>query len=186
MPKIVLQKIAEEIWELLELAVRERSSSWRIMSLATVDAEGRPSVRQVVLRVVKQREREFLFFTDPRTPKWRELRGNGEAEVLFWDAEGKVQLRCRGVAELHEGDELAADYRKQVPAHLAGDYTAQRVPGEAIAEPEMGAECGESWNFGVVILKVEKMDWLRLSSEGHKRAELGWEGEQWQAAWVQP
>jgi len=67
------------------------------MALATADAAGRPSVRFVLLKGAD--ERGFVFFTDARSRKGRELRENPRASVaIYWDAVGK-QVRIEGRAE---------------------------------------------------------------------------------------
>src|SRR5436309_11783062 len=67
------------------------------MALATADARGRPSVRFVLLKEAD--ERGFVFFTDGRSRKGRELRENPRASIaIYWDAIGK-QLRLEGRVE---------------------------------------------------------------------------------------
>lgn len=140
----------------------------------------------VVLRAEDIESRELLVFTDPRTPKWQEMLEKPLAEVLFWNAGEKIQLRCQCSVTLHEGDELAARHQAQLPVHMAGDYAAEREPGTVIEEAERGAELGEKWNFGVVVLKVEEMDWLELRREGHRRAGFFWKGQDCTMNWLQP
>ena len=67
------------------------------MALATADAAGRPSVRFVLLKGAD--ERGFVFFTDARSRKGRELRENPRASVaIYWNAVGK-QVRIEGRTE---------------------------------------------------------------------------------------
>jgi len=76
-----------------ELHVREPSA----MSLATVDANGQPSIRTVLLRGID--ERGFVFFTNSQSRKGTQLADNPKAALTFyWDAwaeqvhiEGRVQ-----------------------------------------------------------------------------------------------
>lgn len=64
------------------------------MALATADAEGRPSVRFVLLKSAD--ERGFVFFTNARSRKGLELRDNPRASLAFhWDATLK-QVRVDG------------------------------------------------------------------------------------------
>ena len=186
MASVSLSEIHSQIWQSLQEGVTDSESSWKICSLATIDSEARPRNRMVVLRGVDEKLRELLVFTDPRTPKWSELLEKGFAELLFWNAEEKRQLRCQCTVTLHEDDEIAARYQAQLPAHVAGDYAAKRKPGTVVENLEEGAELGEKWNFGVVVLKVVEMDWLELRREGHRRGGFRWEGEEWTMNWLQP
>ena len=77
-----------------ELDVREPSA----MSLATVDANGQPSIRTVLLRGID--ERGFVFFTNSKSRKGEQMAGNPQvALTFFWDAwaeqvhvEGRVEV----------------------------------------------------------------------------------------------
>jgi len=77
-----------------ELGVREPSA----MSLATVDADGQPSIRTVLLRGID--ERGFVFFTNSQSRKGTQIAGNPQvALTFFWDAwaeqvhvEGRVEI----------------------------------------------------------------------------------------------
>lgn len=67
------------------------------MALATADAEGRPSVRVVLLKGFD--ERGFVFFTNARSRKGQELEQNPRASLAFhWSALGK-QVRIDGRVE---------------------------------------------------------------------------------------
>jgi pyridoxamine 5'-phosphate oxidase len=77
-----------------ELGVREPSA----MSLATVDANGQPSIRTVLLRGID--ERGFVFFTNSQSRKGEQMAGNSQVALTFyWDAwaeqvhvEGRVEV----------------------------------------------------------------------------------------------
>lgn len=67
------------------------------MALATADRRGRPSVRYVLLK--RADETGFVFFTDRRSRKGRELETNPyAAAVFYWDPIGK-QVRVEGRIE---------------------------------------------------------------------------------------
>ena len=67
------------------------------MALATARRDGRPSVRFVLLKHADHRG--FVFFTDARSQKGRELRANSwVAAVFYWNALGK-QVRIEGRIE---------------------------------------------------------------------------------------
>ncbi|HUI25278.1 MAG TPA: pyridoxamine 5'-phosphate oxidase [Candidatus Kryptonia bacterium] len=67
------------------------------MALATADMKGRPSVRFVLLKGADARG--FVFYTNGRSRKGRELRRNQSASAVFyWDVIGK-QVRIDGTVE---------------------------------------------------------------------------------------
>jgi pyridoxamine 5'-phosphate oxidase len=75
------------------------------MALATADADGRPSVRHVLLRGVD--EHGFVFFTNRESRKGRQLAENAEAALVFLWKELDRQVSVTGRAE--PVDEEASD-----------------------------------------------------------------------------
>jgi pyridoxamine 5'-phosphate oxidase len=66
------------------------------MALATVDKDGRPSVRMVLLKGVD--ERGFVFYTNLESRKSLDIEANAEASLCFyWKTLGK-QVRSGGVS----------------------------------------------------------------------------------------
>lgn len=81
------------------------------MALATVDAEGAPNARMVVLRGVD--EKGFVFYTSRRSAKGRELEGNPRAALVFHWNELERQVRARGPVERLPFEESAAYFGKR-------------------------------------------------------------------------
>jgi pyridoxamine 5'-phosphate oxidase len=79
-----------------ERAARRRGEPWGdVIALATSDRRGRPSVRAVILRSVD--DQGFVFYTDRRSRKGRELaRTPWAAGVVLWPR-AKRQVRIEGV-----------------------------------------------------------------------------------------
>ena len=67
------------------------------MALATVDAQGLPNVRMILLKGAD--ERGFVFYTNCESAKGEELAANPKAALLFyWKSLGR-QVRMRGLIE---------------------------------------------------------------------------------------
>jgi len=64
------------------------------MTLATVDKEGRPSARVVLLKGVD--ERGFVFFTNYESRKGRDLAGNPHAALVFYWSDQVRQVCATG------------------------------------------------------------------------------------------
>jgi pyridoxamine 5'-phosphate oxidase len=76
------------------------------MNLATVDADGRPSSRMVLLKKVD--ERGFVFYTNLESRKGRELAGNPNAALCFFWEPLMEQVRVEGVADPVSDEEADA------------------------------------------------------------------------------
>lgn len=77
------------------------------IALATIDAEGRPNVRMVLLKEVETDA--FVFYTNYESKKGEELAGTPEAAfVLHWKSLRR-QVRVRGHATREDGPQ-ADDY----------------------------------------------------------------------------
>jgi pyridoxamine 5'-phosphate oxidase len=97
------------------------------MTLATADANGRPSARVVLLRGVD--ERGLAFYTNRRSRKGDELRENPRAAVaLHWWELGR-QVRAEGDIVQVSDEESAAYWRSRPRAsQLAGWASPQSQP----------------------------------------------------------
>jgi pyridoxamine 5'-phosphate oxidase len=67
------------------------------MSLATADAQGRPDVRTVLLKIFD--EQGFVFFTNYKSAKAKQLSENSQAALLFPWLALERQVRITGAVE---------------------------------------------------------------------------------------
>jgi len=68
----------------------------QVVTLSTVDADGLPDARVLVLRGVDPARTGFLFWTEPDSPKARQLTGRPVAALsVYWPQLGR-QVRVRG------------------------------------------------------------------------------------------
>jgi pyridoxamine 5'-phosphate oxidase len=84
------------------------------MTLATVDAEGQPNARMVLLKGAD--ERGFVFYTNTESPKGRELDNRPAAALVFHWKSSNRQVRVRGPVErvtAQEADAYFASRPKQ-------------------------------------------------------------------------
>ena len=103
------------------------------MTLATADAAGRPSARQVLLSGLD--DRGLVFFTNRTSRKGRELAENPRAALVFhWYEQGR-QVRVEGdVAEVDAGE--SEDYWRTRPrgSQVAAWASPQSEPLASRAE----------------------------------------------------
>jgi pyridoxamine 5'-phosphate oxidase len=98
------------------------------MALATVDAEGRPSARTVLLKSAD--ERGFVFFTNYESRKGRELAENPRAALVFhWAQEPRRQVLVTGTVErISEAESDAYYATRPVGSRLAAWASRQSRP----------------------------------------------------------
>jgi pyridoxamine 5'-phosphate oxidase len=77
-----------------EEAKRAEASDATAMTVATVDADGLPNARMVLLKGFD--ERGFVFYTNTESRKGRELAGNAKAALVFHWPTLNRQVRLRG------------------------------------------------------------------------------------------
>jgi pyridoxamine 5'-phosphate oxidase len=80
-----------------EAASASEPANPNAMALASVDAEGLPDVRMVLLKGFD--ERGFVFYTNMESQKGRQLERNPKAALLFYWKSSNRQVRLRGPVE---------------------------------------------------------------------------------------
>ena len=106
------------------------------MSLATADAEGRPSARTVLLKGVDADG--FRFFTNTQSRKARDLAANPRAALVFhWALEPRRQVTVAGTVAQLPHDEAEAYYRTRPLGSRLGAWASRQstvVPGREALE----------------------------------------------------
>ncbi|MCO5063244.1 MAG: pyridoxamine 5'-phosphate oxidase [Rhizobiaceae bacterium] len=96
----------------LEEATASEINDPNAMALATVDPEGLPDVRMVLLKGLD--ERGFVFFTNFESAKGREILASHKAALCFHWKSLRRQVRVRGSVEV-VSDEEADSYFQSRP-----------------------------------------------------------------------
>ncbi len=117
------------------------------MQLATVDAEGLPNVRTVLLKEIEgdgTGDGAFVFYTNYDSAKGREIAATGKAAfVMHWKSLRR-QVRARGTVSRSEGPEADAYYRSRSPESRIGAWASRQsqvLPSRAALVDEV-AEAG--------------------------------------------
>ena len=94
------------------------------IALATVDRDGRPDVRTVLLK--GKDERGFVFFTNAESAKGEQLAAHAEAAfVLYWKSLNR-QIRVRGSVESVSDAESDAYFDSRHPRSRVGAIASQQ------------------------------------------------------------
>ncbi|WP_089963229.1 pyridoxamine 5'-phosphate oxidase family protein [Limnohabitans sp. 2KL-3] len=180
------EEIRPQIWKELGRASLDRHHEWRTPVLASADADGLPDARTVVLRQVDAGAGLLTFYTDSRSPKVAQLQAKAPAMLVFWSARLSWQLRVRVTCSvITSGPEVEALWQGVKQSAAAGDYLSPLPPG-ALLPPASGmADAPKSsvpaptHSFALLRAQVLQMDWLALSRDGHRRAQLSANTWEW-------
>jgi pyridoxamine 5'-phosphate oxidase len=100
-------------------------------ALGTVDAEGRPSVRIVLLKAVD--DRGFVFYTNFESRKGRELLGSHRAAMCFHWQLLETQVRVEGPVEVVSDAEADAYFASRARGSQIGAWAS--IQSRPMAEP---------------------------------------------------
>ena len=83
--------------EILNKAMTRNLVDWNAMNIATVNSEGQPSSRMVLLKKID--DRGFVFYSNFNSQKGQEIELNNLVALNFWWRELKEQIRVEGSIE---------------------------------------------------------------------------------------
>lgn len=183
-----LEAVLAAAQHLLAEGAAEPASAWRTLTLATVDAAGRPRQRSVVPRAFTQ-ARCLEFHTDSRSAKHAELRCDARAALHGWDPVRRIQLRVQGAVTLHVRDEVASAVWQALPESTRGTYCVAPGPGTAIETPSDTRRTDDAAGFAVfcvVQLWLDELEWLHLEQGSYARARFCWDNGRRTSTWLVP
>ncbi|MGO9007876.1 MAG: pyridoxamine 5'-phosphate oxidase [Beijerinckiaceae bacterium] len=108
----------------LNAAEKSEPNDPNAMALATVDAEGLPDVRMVLLKAATPEG--FVFYSNRQSAKGRELEVNQRAAVVFHWKSLRRQVRVRGPVELVSDAEADAYFRSRPLRSRLGAWASQQ------------------------------------------------------------
>jgi pyridoxamine 5'-phosphate oxidase len=187
---MTLDEVRADAFRQLAQGAAQRRSPFRMLALATVNGQGRPSIRTVVLRSFDPAGRILTMHSDVRAAKIEEIRAEPHVMLQGWDARRQVQVRIWARASLRLGEAARADWARLHPLSRA-TYAVAPTPGTPLDDPALadrqrlpGSEA--FLNFAVIEAVMDGLDWLRLARAGNRRARFAWLGGQEMTSWVVP
>ena len=176
-----------EAWSMLKRGATHFNDPFHLAVLGTVGEHG-SSLRMVILREVIVAERILVCHTDARAAKAQEITESDTVSWLFFHPKKKIQLRIAGQAKLHTEDRFADGQWEATGVASRFNYGTTEHPGTPIDQPSSGLPDfllnkvpsvmkSESVrkNFMAIFCEIDSMDWLRLSTLGHRRARFEWD-----------
>ena len=179
-----LSEIKKKIWLMLNDAVTNRSSQFRIPVFICGDQKDFDG-RIVVLRKSDQSNNLVQFHSDIRSDKISKLKNNKNASMLFYDKEEKIQLRVKVECEINNQNSITEESWKKTQHISRRCYLTDNPPGTKSENPTSGMiskledfdysmeQSEEGYkNFTVIKCKIKSIEWLYLAAKGHRRAKF--------------
>jgi pyridoxamine 5'-phosphate oxidase len=140
-------------------ALAKEPSDANAMSLATVDAQGMPDVRMVLLKDADARG--FVFYSNVGSAKGRELAANPKAALLFHWKSLRRQVRVRGpVTPVSDAEADAYWATRARPAQLGAWASDQSRPlPDRLAFEKRIAEFGLKFGLGKALRPPHWSGW---------------------------
>ena len=190
------KEIKKKIWSMLDDAVTNRSSQFRIPVFVCGDQKDFDG-RIVVLRKSDQSNNLVQFHSDIRSDKIAKLKSNKNASMLFYDKEEKIQVRLKVECTINHSNEITKESWSKTGHISRKCYLVENGPGTESPNPTSGLkpeldnfeftmkQSEEGYkNFTVIQCKIKTIEWLYLAAKGHRRAKFDFENSK--NAWLVP
>ncbi|MES2332075.1 MAG: pyridoxamine 5'-phosphate oxidase [Bacteroidota bacterium] len=170
-------------------AVNSKIDEVNAMTLATVNSEGRPSARIVLLKGFD--EKGFVFFTNYQSKKGKELEENPHAALVFFWKELERQVRIEGgIEKISEEDSDAYYHSRPIGSRIGAWASPQSevIDGRDVLENNLKAlekkfETGaipRPGHWGGYILRPSVIEfWQGRSSRLHDRIQYSLKESGW-------
>jgi 3-hydroxyisobutyrate dehydrogenase len=181
------KEIKKKIWSILDDAVINRSSPFRVPVFICGDQSNFDG-RTIVLRKSDKLNNLLQYHTDIRSDKIVKLKNNKNASMLFYDKEEKIQIRIKVECTINHNNEITKKSWSKTGHMSRKCYLVDNGPGTESGIPTSGLnptvdnfgftmeQSEEGYkNFAVIQCKIETIEWLYLAAKGHRRARFNLE-----------
>lgn len=193
-----LPAIIDDIWRRLGRGAADRRSPFHTPAVGSIDAAGAVRQRVMVLRKVDRAATTLRFHTDIRSAKAAQADA-ARIAVLGYDAGAKIQIRAEGTAAvLTEGADVDTawvatsasgrrSYLTTLPPGSISDTPTSGLPAALETRMPMPEETlpGRA-NFGLLVVSLQRFEWLHLAHSGHRRAAFTRAADDWRGEWLIP
>ena len=194
-----LDTILTDIWTRWGRGSADRRSPFHTPVVASISVSDTPGQRIMVLRHVDRSGSTLRFHTDIRSGKAAQIAEHGTVSVLGYDAGAKVQIRASGTAEIITTGTIPdaawaatspsgrRSYLTTLAPGTISDHATSGLPKayETTVPTLSESEAGRA-NFAIIVITLDRFEWLHLASTGHRRAAFTRSGDTWAGKWLIP
>ena len=194
-----LDTILTDIWTRWGRGSADRRSPFHTPVVASISVSGTTQQRIMVLRHVDRSGSTLRFHTDIRSGKAAQIAEHGTVSVLGYDASAKVQIRASGTAQIITTGTIPDTAWAATSPSGRRSYLTTLAPGSISDHATSGlpkayettvptlpeSEAGRA-NFAIIVITLDRFEWLHLASTGHRRAAFTRSGDTWAGKWLIP
>ena len=194
-----LDTILTDIWTRWGRGSADRRSPFHTPVVASISVSGTTQQRIMVLRHVDRSGSTLRFHTDIRSGKAAQIAEHGTVSVLGYDASAKVQIRASGTAQIITMGTIPDTAWAATSPSGRRSYLTTLAPGSISDHATSGlpkayettvptwpeSEAGRA-NFAIIVITLNRFEWLHLASTGHRRAAFERSGDTWAGKWLIP
>ena len=192
-------KIFDNIKNQLLQGVKNRHHGFHIPIFSNTNNKKEINSRIVVLRKFDLTKMKIYFHSDIRSKKTEELKLNPNSNFLFYDNTINTQLRIQTITKIHSKDDVTYQAWENTKLSSRKCYLVQQSPSsispiatDSLPKHLKGTnptqeESEKGYvNFAVVSNQIKTIEWLYLSSKGHRRLLFEINKNQYNFHWLIP
>jgi hypothetical protein len=184
----MLDDLFQSIWAQMATPVGAVRNPYRLMQLSTLDEQGWPVSRTVVLRDVDVHAGALYFYADRRSAKCAQIAIDPRVALVALSPCGSTQVRMEGLATLVED----LGQRRRCWSAARGSTQALfrhgAVPGQVVESPDSAYERFQDGfeHFAIICIEPRALEWLDLTRPVQQRARFLRHAGSWQSSWLAP
>jgi len=192
-------EILNNIFQMIDHGAIDRRSPIHTPIIASIDSDGYPNQRIMVLREFDAKSQILRFHTDARSPKIQEITNNNAMSILAYDPHKRIQLKLYGEGQIIKEGNAVIEAWIQTDVMGRRCYLCEPGSGTMVSQPMSGisnalqsrrptleeSETGRK-NFAVLLIKIHQIDWMHLNSQGNRAASFKKTDGGWNGHWIIP
>ncbi len=181
----MLPELFEQILIEWKSSYKNRFHPYKYITLTTIDANGFPRSRTVVVREIHDNN-DIIIFTDARSAKVDQVKMNSKACILAYNHKKLEQLRWDGLLSIIQDKGEVKRLFQKVGQKALKDYTTVNAPGSTIKNPdEVDYLPRKESHFVALRFSPKRLEYLKLKRPNHLRA-LFTSKDNWEGKWLTP
>lgn len=188
-----------DIKKMLKKSIQDRKHGFHQVLFSNITKNKEISSRIVILRNFLPRSMILDFHSDIRSKKINDIKLNPKTYFVFYDSKLKIQLRINTSTKIEYKNKTAKTAWNNTKIMSRKCYLTQYSPSSVInsftdglpdhligKEPSLIESEKGYTNFAVISSKIKSIDWLHLSSNGHRRIKFTIKNKNVYHQWIAP